>query len=135
MENIDLTVDPPPDLVVEVDISSDSKQRLMTYAALRVPEVWRYNRGSFMVLTLTDGNYTESSASRIASGLPASEIAQRIEIDYQTKGETTLAIRAKWQQWLREIVTFTRARSVRPRLDPFARSNRCTATIRSCCRR
>ncbi len=102
MENIDLTVDPPPDLVVEVDISSDSKQRLMTYAALRVPEVWRYNRGSFTVLTLSDGNYTEASASRIASGLPAREIAQRIEIGYQTKGETTLAIRAKWQQWLRE---------------------------------
>ena len=102
IENIDLTVDPPPDLVVEVDISSDSRQRLMTYAALRVPEVWRYNRGSFTVLTLSDGNYTEASASRIASGLPAREIAQRIEIGYQTKGETTLAIRAKWQQWLRE---------------------------------
>lgn len=102
MENIDLTIDPPPDLVVEVDISSDSKQRLMTYAALRVPEVWRYNRSSFTVLALLDGNYIEATASRIASGLPAKEIAHRIEIGYQTKGETTLAIRTKWQQWLRE---------------------------------
>ncbi len=102
VENIDLTVDPPPDLVVEVDISSSSKQRLTTYAALRVPEVWRYNCGSFTVLTLTDGNYTEATASRIARGLPAKEIAQRIQIGYQTKGETTLAVRAKWQQWLRE---------------------------------
>ena len=102
IENIDLTVDPPPDLVVEVNISSDSKQRLTTNAALRVPEVWRYNRCSLAVLTLTDGSYTKAPASRIASGLPAREIAQGIEIGYQTKGETTLAVRAKWQQWLRE---------------------------------
>src|SRR5262249_38374776 len=42
-EQIDLTVDPPPDLAVEVDISRSSKSRLPVYAALRLPEVWRYD--------------------------------------------------------------------------------------------
>ena len=102
IENIDLTIDPPPDLVVEVDISSNSKQRLMTYAALGVPEVWRYSRNGFTVLTLNDGDYVDATASRIAGGLPAQQIARRIEVAYQSKDETTLAIRVQWQQWLRE---------------------------------
>ena len=40
---IDLTVDPPPDLVIEVDITSPSLDRLPIYARLGVPEVWRYD--------------------------------------------------------------------------------------------
>ena len=102
LENVDLLIDPPPDLVVEVDISSASTQRLSTYAALGVSEVWRYSRSSFTVLSLIEGNYVEAFASRVVSGLPATEIARRIEIGYQIKDESTLAIRTKWQLWLRE---------------------------------
>ncbi len=39
---IDLDVDPPPDLWIEVDNRSSSKGRLPLYAELGVPEVWRY---------------------------------------------------------------------------------------------
>ena len=39
---IDLEVDPPPDLWIEVDNRSSSKGRLPLYAALGVPEVWQY---------------------------------------------------------------------------------------------
>ncbi len=41
-KTLDLTVDPPPDLAVEVDNKSDSKAALPIYARLGVPEVWRY---------------------------------------------------------------------------------------------
>ena len=40
-----MTVDPPPDLVIEVDITRSSLDKLSIYAALRVPEVWRYTDG------------------------------------------------------------------------------------------
>jgi len=40
---IDLTVDPPPDLAIEVDNTRDSAGKLPIYAALGVPEVWRYD--------------------------------------------------------------------------------------------
>ena len=39
---IDLTVDPPPDLVIEIDVTSPSLKKLPIYAALGVPEVWLY---------------------------------------------------------------------------------------------
>jgi Uma2 family endonuclease len=42
-DEIDLAVDPPPDLAIEVDNSNDSTGKLPIYGALRVSEVWRYH--------------------------------------------------------------------------------------------
>ncbi|MBE9175837.1 Uma2 family endonuclease [Synechocystis salina LEGE 06155] len=41
--DIDLNVDPPPDLVIEIDITSSSLNKLAIYGALGVPEIWRYD--------------------------------------------------------------------------------------------
>jgi Uma2 family endonuclease len=41
-EDIDLDVDPPPDLAIEIDNKADSSKALMLYARLGVPELWRY---------------------------------------------------------------------------------------------
>ena len=41
-KRIDLETDPPPDLIIEVDLTRDSLNKFRLYAALRVPEVWRY---------------------------------------------------------------------------------------------
>jgi len=40
---IDLSIDPPPDVVVEIDITSESLGKFPTYAAFGVPEIWRYD--------------------------------------------------------------------------------------------
>jgi Uma2 family endonuclease len=40
---IDLRMDPPPDLAIEVDVTSSSLNRMGIYAALGVPEVWRFD--------------------------------------------------------------------------------------------
>ena len=48
-DEIDLSVDPPPDLAIEVDDLSDSRTKLPIYAALRVPEVWRYDAKAAVV--------------------------------------------------------------------------------------
>ncbi len=48
--NIDLSVDPPPDLVVEVDVTSYSLDKLPIYARVGVPEVWRYADGRPRIL-------------------------------------------------------------------------------------
>jgi Uma2 family endonuclease len=42
-DEIDLSVDPPPDLAIEVDHTARSQWKLPVYARLRVPEVWRYD--------------------------------------------------------------------------------------------
>jgi Uma2 family endonuclease len=40
--DVDLDIDPPPDLAIEVDHKADSKKALKLYAQLGIPEVWRY---------------------------------------------------------------------------------------------
>jgi Uma2 family endonuclease len=42
-DKIDLRHDPPPDLALEVDVSYSTLNRMGIYAALGVPEVWRYD--------------------------------------------------------------------------------------------
>jgi Uma2 family endonuclease len=39
-QTLDLRVDPPPDLAIEVDVTSSSLDRMSIYATLGVPEVW-----------------------------------------------------------------------------------------------
>jgi len=61
---IDLRVDPPPDLVVEVEVSRSVLDRLHIYAALKIPEVWRFDGQTLVVCLLgEDGEYVESPKS------------------------------------------------------------------------
>jgi Uma2 family endonuclease len=54
---VDLTTDPPPDLVIEVDISSPSSRRIDIYRQLGVPEIWRYATGRVQFHQLTGDEY------------------------------------------------------------------------------
>ena len=56
---IDLNTDPPPDLVIEIDITKSSLDKLHIYAAARVPEVWRYVGDVLKILKLNGNTYTE----------------------------------------------------------------------------
>ena len=58
---LDLTIDPPPDLAIEIDITNRSHPEI--YQALGVPELWQYKRGELKFLVLVDGKYTESETS------------------------------------------------------------------------
>ncbi|NEP29174.1 Uma2 family endonuclease, partial [Moorena sp. SIO3I6] len=51
-QSINLDHDPPPDLVLEVDITSGSLDKRPIYAALGVPELWRYNGQKLEVFVL-----------------------------------------------------------------------------------
>jgi Uma2 family endonuclease len=62
---LDLRVDPPPDLAIEVDVSHSSLDRLPIYAALGVPEVWRLEGDSLLFYLLGPGPaYLIGPASR-----------------------------------------------------------------------
>ncbi|MDB9524372.1 Uma2 family endonuclease [Oscillatoria sp. CS-180] len=60
-ERIDLAVDPPPDLAIEVDITSLTT--LDIYQMLRVPEVWIYRQGQISIYVLSDEGYEDSAQS------------------------------------------------------------------------
>jgi Uma2 family endonuclease len=62
--DVDLRVDPPPDLVLEVDVTRSSIPKRPIYAALGVPEVWHWNHDVLEVLRLDEnGQYQPSQAS------------------------------------------------------------------------
>src|SRR5438093_7395771 len=62
-KRIDLEADPPPDLIIEVDLTRDSLSKFSLYAALHVPEVWRYE-DALEIWVLDQGRYTPRQTSR-----------------------------------------------------------------------
>jgi Uma2 family endonuclease len=59
---IDLAIDPPPDLAIEVDVTS--KTGLEAYQALGVPELWCFESGGLRILLLQNGIYQASLVSQ-----------------------------------------------------------------------
>ncbi|MGH1394044.1 MAG: Uma2 family endonuclease [Trichormus sp.] len=98
-ENIDLATDPPPDLVLEVEYSRSAIDKLKLYAAMGVPEFWRYNGTTLRIYQLTNGQYSEVPMSITFAPVPVREITQFI-LAAKQNGEvsTTRAFRA----WVKE---------------------------------
>lgn len=77
--SIDLTVDPPPDLAVEVDLSSSCLNKRHIYARLGVPELWRLHDHRFECLRLaSDGAYHTVEASGALPTLPLPSIVEAL---------------------------------------------------------
>jgi len=71
---IDLRIDPPPDFVVEIDISSPSIPKLPIFAEFGVPEVWRHADGVLQILALLEGQYVPASVSRVLPSVTAAAL-------------------------------------------------------------
>ncbi len=96
--SIDLEIDPPPDLAIEVDITSSSLDRLSIYAALGVPEIWRYDGNRLKMLGLqADLRYIELESSLCFPGLTASDVER-----FLISARSTDKIR--WARGLRDWV-------------------------------
>ena len=97
-ERIDLAIDPPPDIVVEIDLSHESTTKLKIYAGMRVPEVWCYDERCMHIHQLTDQGYVEVSASLAFPVLTSHALAQFLE---QSKTEGQTATLRSFRDWLR----------------------------------
>ncbi|MCO5167347.1 MAG: Uma2 family endonuclease [Planctomycetes bacterium] len=76
---LDLLVDPPPDLAVEVEISRSALDKLAVYAALGVPEVWRHDGVRLEVLLLgASGEYAPAARSAALPDLPPEEVTRAL---------------------------------------------------------
>ena len=62
--HLNFAVDPPPDVVVEVDIHHDSRDNYPIYAALEVPEIWRFDGQEMTIYHLQEDDYVLAEASR-----------------------------------------------------------------------
>jgi Uma2 family endonuclease len=71
--------DPPPDLVVESDNTRSSINKFEIYAALGVPEIWRYRKQTLEVYQLQEGQYVRCDTSLAFPFLPIAEVPILIE--------------------------------------------------------
>jgi Uma2 family endonuclease len=74
--------------VVEVDITRSSLDKFPIYAALGVPEVWRYTDGKVEIQHLREDTYVVSDTSRVLPGINASMLAHFIEEARTTTNQT-----------------------------------------------
>lgn len=95
---IDLKNDPPPDLAVEMDLTSSSINKMAVYAELKVPEVWIWKKGKLIINILNDTGYVESETSLAFGSFPVKELAQFMHLDSE-KGENA-RIR-EFREWAR----------------------------------
>jgi Uma2 family endonuclease len=100
-ERLDLSVDPPPDLAVEVDITRRSIKRQPVYAALGVPELWRWNGKKLSVLALREGRYREVDGSDAFPFLPVKQLEPYLH--RLLDGDNDLAVMQDFQKWVRTL--------------------------------
>ncbi|MGE0681402.1 MAG: Uma2 family endonuclease [Candidatus Binatia bacterium] len=98
-EEIDLAVDPPPDLVIEIDITSPSLNKLPIYAQIGVPEVWRYDGRQVQMFTLANGQYANIEQSAIFPPLSSTVATQFLE--ESIKLQSTAWLR-RVREWVRD---------------------------------
>jgi len=99
--DINLPEDLPPDLAIESDYTNSSVNKDSIYAALGVPELWRYRRESLQVYQLVDGKYEKCDRSLAFPFLPVAEIPGFIE-QSRTVGQRA-AVRL-FRQKIKEIL-------------------------------
>ena len=97
--DIDLSQDPPPDLVIEIDVTSKSLNRFAIYASLEFPEIWCYDSGESKIYLLQNGEYLESEKSLVFPSLEIRELPKLIE---QNRANGRLAIRKAVREWVRQ---------------------------------
>jgi Uma2 family endonuclease len=101
-KTLDFTKDPPPDLGLEIDVTNLSLDRLPIYAALRVPEVWRFTGRQLLCYRLNaDGTYTEVEFSPTFPFLRIAEVRPFL-LKVFDLDETALT--ESFQEWLRGVL-------------------------------
>src|ERR671932_979349 len=99
-DRLDLTVDPPPDLALKIDVTSRTHPSI--YEALGVPELWRFENSKLQINILQNGKYVKCESSPNFPNIPLIEIIPQYLSQCKTVGrnKTMKAFRA----WVREQI-------------------------------
>jgi Uma2 family endonuclease len=94
-DEVDLAIDPPPDLIVEIDITSPSLPRFPVFAAVGIPEVWRYDGKlvSIHALDRQTGAYCGTTESKTLAGVTGEVLSRFVEA----------GMTEKRNEWLRRV--------------------------------
>ena len=90
-----MTIDPPPDLAIEIDITSRTHTNI--YQSLGIPELWRKNGDHIEINILQDGKYIKVIESKVIPELPID-----ILIEYLAKSKLLgrNQVMKQFRQWL-----------------------------------
>jgi Uma2 family endonuclease len=89
--DVDFSQDPPPDLVVEIDITHTDIAKNQFYASLGVPEFWRFNGKIWRIYQLQEQVYVEVQVSPTFPLVPKSRLYEFLE---QAKEDEIEAVRS-----------------------------------------
>lgn len=95
---IDLNIDPPPDLAIEIDITY--RTRFDNYEILGVPELWRYQQQGLEIFLLQEGKYIKSQSSPNFANIPIIELVNEYVRQCLTIGRSQ-AMR-NFRSWVRD---------------------------------
>lgn len=91
--------DPPPDLAVEVDVTSTSIPRLPVYAQIGVPEIWCYEGGKVRFYSLAaGGEYSEVHRSGAFPFLAPEDITRLLDLRHKTDENSVIRAIVDWAQ-------------------------------------
>lgn len=103
LRELDFTKDPPPDLMIEVEVSRSVFGRLPVIAAFKIPEVWRYDGEKITVQLLqANSEYRETTASLAIPNFPFTEAPRFLAM----AGDASLSyadIGRNFRQWIRSL--------------------------------
>ena len=100
VKRVDLSIHPPPDLAVEVDVTSSSLDRFAIYSALRVPEIWRCENNDVKFFQLESNEYVEVIESLALPNVKANDVTRFLH-------ESQTSERYEWlpnvREWARSL--------------------------------
>lgn len=100
-QELDLETDSPPDLAIEIDITSSSVNKFRIYSTLGVPELWRYNGRDLKFYQLREGQYVECEFSSVFPLVSVAEMSRFIE---QSKTIGEIALLKSFRGWVNEKI-------------------------------
>jgi len=95
----DLRIDPPPDLAVEVDVTSSSINRIGIYSALGVPEIWRLSTGGIAFHILESGVYQVRTNSLSFPQLASADLVPFLA-QWGQSDDTTIV--RQFREWVKQ---------------------------------
>jgi Uma2 family endonuclease len=99
--HLDLRVDPPPDLAIEINVTRSSLDRMSIYAALGVPEVWRVTAEELTFNLLDAGVYRVRTHSLSFPQLASADLVPFLS-QFGHTGATALVV--QFRDWVRKVL-------------------------------
>jgi Uma2 family endonuclease len=98
---LDFETDPPPDVAVEIDVHHDSRSSFPIYAALGVPEIWRYDGQAMTIYHLSEASDEQQYVARDTSAaLPMLSATLLTEMIERMRSDGELNALLAFDEWL-----------------------------------